>query len=74
MTAPQHGISPEFAAGLREFMLQAMASDFEHTKKVLAAVPDGHSDYRPDPKARTAANFPGILRLATCRCLRKSPI
>lgn len=64
MTAPQPGISPEFAVALREFMLQGMTSDFEHTKKVLAAVPDAQRDYRPDPKARTAWDL--SWHLASC--------
>lgn len=54
MTAPQPGLSPEFALGLREIMLQGLARELETTKKVLAAVPDAARDYRPDPKARTA--------------------
>lgn len=54
MSAPQPGISPEFAAGLREVMLQGLLREMEITKKVLAAIPDAKRDYRPDPKARTA--------------------
>jgi uncharacterized damage-inducible protein DinB len=64
MTAPQPGISPEFAIGLRDFMLQGMTSDFEHTKKVLAAVLDAQRDYRPDAKARTAWDL--SWHLASC--------
>jgi uncharacterized damage-inducible protein DinB len=54
MSAPQQALSPEFAAGLREGMLQGLARELEVTKKVLAAIPDDKRDYRPDPKARTA--------------------
>lgn len=54
MTAPQPGLSPEFALGLREVMLQGLGRELETTKKVLAAIPDAERDYRPDPKARTA--------------------
>lgn len=54
MSAPQPGISPEFAAGLREVMLQGLLREMETTKKVLAAIPDAKRDYRLDPKARTA--------------------
>ena len=57
MSAPQQGISPEFAAGLREVMLQGLTREMEATKKVLAAIPDGKRDYRPDPKARTAGEL-----------------
>ncbi|MBZ5718992.1 MAG: DinB family protein [Acidobacteriia bacterium] len=54
MVAPQQGLTPEFAAGYREMMLQGLARETEITKKVLAAVPDAKADYRPDPSARTA--------------------
>ena len=48
------GMSPEFAAGLCAMMLDSIAREAETTKRVLAAVPDDKSDYRPDPNARTA--------------------
>ncbi len=64
MSAPQPGISPEFAAGLREVMLQGLAREMDATKKVLAAIPDGKRDYRPDPKARTAGEL--AWHLAAC--------
>ena len=64
MSAPQPGISPEFAAGLREVMLQGLTREMEATKKVLAAIPDGKRDYRPDPKARTAGEL--AWHLAAC--------
>ncbi|HYA63161.1 MAG TPA: DinB family protein [Candidatus Sulfotelmatobacter sp.] len=54
MTAPQPALSPEFAVGLREMMLQGLARELEITKKVLSAIPEDERDYRPDPKARTA--------------------
>ena len=53
MAAPQ-GLTPEFAAGLRQLMLDGLMRELETTKKVLKAVPDAKSDYRPDPHARTA--------------------
>jgi len=46
--------TPEFALGYRAMMLDGVAREVEITKKVLAAVPDGKRDYRPDPHARTA--------------------
>lgn len=64
MSAPQSGISPEFAAGLRDVMLQGLAREMEATKKVLAAVPDAKRDYRPDPKSRTAGEL--AWHLAAC--------
>ncbi len=52
MTQP--AITPEFAAGFRQLMLDGLMRELEVTKRVLAAVPDDKSDYRPDPHARTA--------------------
>lgn len=48
------GMSPEFVLGYRAMMLDGFAREAECTKKVIAAVPDAKSDYRPDPHARTA--------------------
>jgi len=48
------GMTPEFAAGLCAMMLDGIKREAECTKRVLAAVPDDKSDYRPDPNARTA--------------------
>ncbi len=48
------GMSPEFALGLRAMMLDGIQREAECTKRVIAAVPDAKSDYRPDPNARTA--------------------
>jgi uncharacterized damage-inducible protein DinB len=48
------GMTPEFAAGLCAMMLDGIQREAECTKRVLAAVPDNKSDYRPDPNARTA--------------------
>lgn len=48
------GMTPEFVLGYRAMMLDAIAREAECTRKVIAAVPDPKSDYRPDPHARTA--------------------
>lgn len=53
MAAPQ-ALTPEFAAGFRQLMLEGLLRELESTKKVLKAIPDAKSDYRPDPHARTA--------------------
>ncbi len=50
MSAP----TPEFILGYRAMMLDGLAREAEITKKVLAAIPEGKRDYRPDPHARTA--------------------
>jgi uncharacterized damage-inducible protein DinB len=48
------GMSPEFALGYRAMMLDGITREAEITKKVIAAVPDAASSYKPDPHARTA--------------------
>ena len=48
------GPTPEFALGMRQAMLDGVLRELEITKRVLAAIPDARSDYRPDPHARTA--------------------
>ena len=48
------GMTPDFAAGLCAMMLDGIQREAECTKRVIAAVPDDKSDYRPDPNARTA--------------------
>ena len=50
----QQGITPEFALGYCAMTLDGILREAEITKKVIAAVPDAASSYRPDPKARTA--------------------
>jgi len=48
------GMTPEFVAAYRAMMLDGIAREAECTKRVIAAIPDAKSDYRPDPHARTA--------------------
>jgi uncharacterized damage-inducible protein DinB len=50
----QQGPTPEFAIGYRQLMLDGLSRELETSKKVIAAIPDAKSDYRPDPHARTA--------------------
>ena len=50
----QPALTKEFAVTFRDMKLQALQGEMQTTKKVIAAVPDSHHDYRPDPKARTA--------------------
>jgi uncharacterized damage-inducible protein DinB len=47
-------MTPEFVLGFRAVMLDGFKREAEITKKVIAAIPDAKSDYRPDPNARTA--------------------
>ena len=48
------GLTPEFALGYRAMMLDGVLREAEVTGKVIAAVPDEKSEYKPDPHARTA--------------------
>jgi uncharacterized damage-inducible protein DinB len=48
------GLTPEFVLTYRAMMLDGVQREAECTKKVIAAIPDAKSDYRPDPSARTA--------------------
>jgi uncharacterized damage-inducible protein DinB len=50
----QQGLTPEFAAGYCFMMLDGIAREAEVTRKVIAAVPDAASSYKPDPCARSA--------------------
>jgi len=49
-----HGLTPEFVLTYRGMMLDGIAREAECTKRVIAAIPDATSDYRPDPNARSA--------------------
>ncbi len=53
----QQGLSPEFVLGYRAIMLDGLTREVETTKKVIAAVPDAASSYKPDPNARTAKDL-----------------
>lgn len=54
MATAESAVTPDFALGYREMMLQGLAREVETTKKVLAAIPEDKKEYRPDPKARSA--------------------
>jgi uncharacterized damage-inducible protein DinB len=51
------GLTPEFALGYCAMMLNGIAREAEITKKVIAAVPDAASSYKPDANARTAKDL-----------------
>ena len=46
-------MTPEFARSYCAVTLNSVKRETETTKKVLAAVPDAKSDYKPDPNAKT---------------------
>lgn len=47
-------MNPEQAAFLAQVFVQGLEREYETTKKVIAAVPEGKKDYCPDPNARSA--------------------
>jgi uncharacterized damage-inducible protein DinB len=51
------GLSPEFALGFRAVMLDGLTREAEVTKKVIAAIPDAASSYKPDANARSAKDL-----------------
>ena len=53
----QQGLTPEFALGYCAMMLDGITREAEITKKVIAAVPDAASSYKPDANARTAKDL-----------------
>jgi uncharacterized damage-inducible protein DinB len=46
--------TPDFVLTYRAMMVDGFGQEIEITKKVLAAIPEGKRDHRPDPHARTA--------------------
>ena len=51
------GLTPEFAKGYCAVTLDGILREAETTKRVIAAVPDAASSYKPDPNARTAKDL-----------------
>ncbi len=51
------GLTPEFVVTYRDMMVDGVKREAEITKKVMQAVPEARSDYRPDPNARTAKDL-----------------
>lgn len=47
-------MTPEFAAGLRDFLLGALDSEVAATSKVVRAIPADQLEYAPDPKSMPA--------------------
>jgi uncharacterized damage-inducible protein DinB len=57
MATPQQGPTPAFAIAYRDMMLDSLLREAATTAKLIGAVPDTKADFRPDPKARTAAEL-----------------
>jgi uncharacterized damage-inducible protein DinB len=47
-------MTPEQAKFAAQLYIQGLENEYQITKKVIAAIPEGKKDYRPDPNARTA--------------------
>ena len=47
-------MTPELAAGMRDVLAASIELEVPKTRRVLAAVPTGNRDYKPDPKSRSA--------------------
>jgi|SRR5579863_9364271 uncharacterized damage-inducible protein DinB len=50
-------ISPEQAAFLLQYQLPSVKNEFRSTSAVIAAIPSGNAEYRPDPQSKTAAEL-----------------
>ncbi|HYO83341.1 MAG TPA: DinB family protein, partial [Bryobacteraceae bacterium] len=50
-------MTPEKAAAVAEFLIPMLASEYQTTRKVLAALPDDKADYRPAEKNMTAGSL-----------------
>lgn len=53
-TAVQTTNTPAFAAGFTQMSLSGLAMESQITRKVIAAIPQDKSGYRPDPLAKSA--------------------
>lgn len=53
-TATQPTVSAEFASTYRDHLVQSLEREFPVTAKVIRAIPQAKSSYKPDDKAKTA--------------------
>lgn len=53
-TAAKAAITPEYATIIRDMNIQNLEGEFTKTAKVLAAIPQDKSSYKPDPHAKSA--------------------
>src|SRR5690348_15949242 len=69
-TATQAAPTTDSAAGFRDLLVKQLEQEMKTTKRVLAAVPDGKRDYRPDPHGRTAAELAEHIALTDVQFLQ----
>lgn len=53
-TSPQPTFTPEFAKAFAQMMLGRIERERATTRRVIEAVPENKSGYRPEPKSRSA--------------------
>jgi len=47
-------VNAESARAIRDLFVETIQQESQATRKVIAAVPSGNRDYKPDPKSRSA--------------------
>lgn len=55
----EHPVNSNEAKTVADFLIADFQNEMQTTLRVLAAVPNGHLDYRPDPKSKSAL---GLVR------------
>ncbi len=56
-TTAKPGITAEYAQTIRDMNIQSLEREFATTAKVIRAIPDAKSSYKPDPNAKSAAEL-----------------
>ena len=50
-------LSPDQATFLLQYQLPSVKNEYRATSAVIAAIPSGNADYRPDPQSKTAGEL-----------------
>jgi len=74
MSAPQPGLTPDFAVAQRELMLQGLEENRKQRRRSSRPCPIRTVTSASTPNHALLGNLPGTSAPATCRCLTKSPI
>lgn len=69
MAKGETNMTPEFALEYRKLMLANVENESKTARRVIAAVPDGESAYRPDPKAFNAFDLAWHIAMAETNLL-----
>ncbi len=54
MSVAPSAVTPDFIFAYRELILSTILAESKTTRKVIAAIPEARSEFRPEPRARTA--------------------